>query len=124
MYASEVHEEEPPVSEDSDVSVILIDWLSCGFTSHSTQNRSFRRRSPEPISWLGMDKTKSNTTRACIHQWNENTKTLKPGLVAFYDIQPGNGAGPFPKKKVSKRGDKSKEKKINGEAYDINKWTI
>jgi len=26
--------------------VFLVDWLSCGFTSHSTQNRSFRRRSP------------------------------------------------------------------------------
>jgi len=27
-------------------NVTLIDWLSCGFTSHLTQHRSFRRRSP------------------------------------------------------------------------------
>ena len=30
--------------------------LSCGFTSYSTQNRSFRRRFPKPVSWLGMKK--------------------------------------------------------------------
>jgi len=24
----------------------MVDWLSCGFTSHWTQNRSFLRRSP------------------------------------------------------------------------------
>ena len=28
-----------------------------------------------------------------------NTKKLKPGSVAFYDIRPGNGAGLFSKKK-------------------------
>ena len=33
-------------------------------------------------------------------------KKLKPGLVAFYDIQPGNGAGLFSKEKISKGGDK------------------
>jgi len=36
--------------------------LSCGFTSHSTQNRSFRRRFPKPVSWLGMEK-KLNLTQ-------------------------------------------------------------
>ena len=46
------------------------DWLSCGLMSHSTQNRSFRRRFPNPISWLGMEKTKPNTTKARIHQSN------------------------------------------------------
>jgi len=52
-------------------------WLSCGFTSKSTQNGSFRRRFPKPISWPGMDKNKSNTTKARIHQSKEmyyNTK--------------------------------------------------
>ena len=52
-------------------------WLSCGFTSKSTQNGSFRRRFPKPISWPGMEKTKSNTTKARIHQSKEmyyNTK--------------------------------------------------
>jgi len=39
--------------------------LSCGFTSHSTQNRSFRRRSPRQY-WYG--KTKPNTTKAHFHQ--------------------------------------------------------
>ena len=29
---------------------VNVDWLSHGFTSHSTQNRSFRRRSSHPIS--------------------------------------------------------------------------
>ena len=39
----------------------LIDQLSCGFTSHATQNRSFRRRFPKPISWHIMKQTKPNT---------------------------------------------------------------
>ena len=43
----------------------LADSLSCGFTSQSTQNRSFRRRFPKPISWK---KTKPNTTKAHIGQ--------------------------------------------------------
>ena len=29
-----------------------------GFTSHSTQNRSFQRHSSKPISWLGTEKTR------------------------------------------------------------------
>ena len=39
-----------------------------------------------------------------------NAKKLKPGLVAFYDIRPGNGVGLF-----------SREKRISGEAHDVNK---
>ena len=35
---------------------LVIDWLRSGFTSHSTQNRSFWRRFPKPISRLGMKK--------------------------------------------------------------------
>jgi len=35
-----------------------IDWLSCGYTSYLTQNRSFRRRSSQPISWLSNEKLK------------------------------------------------------------------
>jgi len=56
-----------------------------------------------------------------------NTKKLKPSLVAFYDTRPENGAGRFSKEKISKGGDKqgkSEEKRISGEAYDINKQTI
>jgi len=37
-------------------------------------------------------------------------KKLKPGLVASYDIQPGNGAGLFSKEKIGKEGDKEKVK--------------
>jgi len=77
----------------------LIDWLSCGFTgymSHSTQNKSFWRRSPsQSLGWYG--KTKPNTTKAHIHrskrnvlQHQINTKKLKPGLVTSYKIRPGN----------------------------------
>jgi len=42
-----------------------------------------------------------------------NTKKLKPGLVVFYDIQPGNGTGLFSKEKISRpkgEGSLSKEK--------------
>jgi len=55
-----------------------------------------------------MEKTKPNTTKAHIHQWKNvlQHKKLKPRLVAFYDIRPGNGAGLFSKEKISKGGDK------------------
>ena len=54
--------------------------LSCGSTSHSTQNRSFRIWFPEPICWLDIAKTKPNTSKAHIHQskemyYNTNTHT-------------------------------------------------
>jgi len=52
--------------------------------------------------------TKPNTTKAhipqpkkCTTTQNKHTK-LKPGLVAFYDIRPGNGVGLFSKEKISK----------------------
>ena len=67
---------------------------------------------PKPVSWLGMEKTKPNTTEARITQSKNiiqhkiDTKKLKPGLVAFYDIRSGNGAGLFSKEKLSKGGDK------------------
>ena len=44
------------------------------------------------LAWYG--KTKPNTTKAHSHQSKEmycNTKKLKPRLVAFHDIRPGNG---------------------------------
>ena len=74
---------------------LLAYWLSCGYTSHLTQNRSFQRRFPQSVSWLGMEKTKPNTTKARIHQWKEmyyNTKKLKLVLVTFDNIRPGNRA--------------------------------
>jgi len=47
-----------------------------------------------------MEKYKSNTTKAHIHQPKEILqhkihKELKPGLVASYDIRPGNGVRLF-----------------------------
>jgi len=35
-----------------------IDWLGKSITSHQTQNRSFQRRSSQPISWLSTEKLK------------------------------------------------------------------
>jgi len=52
------------------------------------------------LAWY--EKTKPNTTKAHIHQIKRNVtatgnkhKTLKPGLVASYNIRPGNGEGLF-----------------------------
>jgi len=57
---------------------------------------------PEANLLARYGKTKPNTTKAHIHLSKEiynqlkiNTKKLKPGLVASYDIQPGNGEGLF-----------------------------
>ena len=55
---------------------------------------------PKPISFVWYGKTEPNTTKAHIHQTKCTTtqnkhKKLKPGLVASYDIQPGNGEGLF-----------------------------
>ena len=79
----------------------FIDWLSCCFTLHSTQNRSFRRRLTKPVSWLGMEKLNlTQQKHTFTHQQKctttQNThKKLKTGLVASYDMQPGNGEGLF-----------------------------
>jgi len=43
-------------------------------------------------------------------------------LVASYDLQSGNGAGLSSKEKISNA--KSEEKRIGGEAYNVNKQTI
>jgi len=60
-----------------------------------------------------MKKTKPNTTKARIRQSKETYcmtqnkhKKLKSGLVAFYDIRPGHGAGLFSEEKTSKGRDK------------------
>jgi len=56
---------------------------------------------PKPISWLGMEKKQNLTqqkhtfTNQNVQQHKINTKKLKPGLVASYDIRPGNGEGLF-----------------------------
>ena len=60
---------------------------------HSTQKRPFRRTFRKSISQLPTEKTKPNKTKnAFINQKKCTTiKKLKPGLVAFYDVRPGNG---------------------------------
>ena len=69
-------------------------------TSHSTQNRSFWRRSKSQSLGLVCKKTKPNTTKAHIYQSKCTTtqnyhKKLTRGLVASYDIRPGNVDGLF-----------------------------
>ena len=67
--------------------------------SHSTRYRSFRRRFLKPISWRGNEKTKLTQQKHAFDNQKKRTTTekktkkLKPGLVTFYDIRPGNGAG-------------------------------
>jgi len=55
-----------------------------------------------------MEKTKPNTIKAYFTNQKKCTTTQKKhkktkGLVAFYDIWPGNGAGLFSKEKISKK---------------------
>jgi len=40
--------------------------------------------------------------RTVRHKINTKKLGLKPGLVAFYDIQPGHGAGLFSEEKISR----------------------
>jgi len=42
--------------------------------------------------------------KKCTTTHNKDKK-LKPGLFAFYDIRPGNGAGLFSEEKITKGGD-------------------
>jgi len=53
-------------------------------------------------------KTKPNTTKHAMKRTTQNKdrKKQKPGLVAFYNIRPGNGAGLLSNEKTSKGGDK------------------
>jgi len=43
-------------------------------------------------------------------------------LVGSYDLQPGNRAGLFSKEKISR--EKNEDKRISGEADDVNKQTV
>jgi len=53
---------------------------------------------PKPISWLGMEKLNVTqqkhafTNKKCIPTQTKHKK-IKPGLVASYNIRPGNGEG-------------------------------
>jgi len=67
------------------------------YVSLDTKRRHFRDvPQANLLAWYG--KTKPNRTKAHIHQSKQiyyNTKELKPGLIASYDIQPGNEEGLF-----------------------------
>jgi len=73
-------------------------------------------------NWVILILAASTVKRPTLHQRakirqdrpNCNTKKLKPGLVAFYNIQPGNGAGLFLKEKISKGEISNKKVKKNG----------
>ena len=63
-------------------------WLSCGFMSHSTQNRSFRRRFPKLLAWYGK-KTEPNTytnQKKCTTT-QKNTKKLKPFTTSGLEMK-------------------------------------
>ena len=80
-----------------------------------------KKAKPQPQQKNAFTNKKTCTTTQNKH------KQLKPALVAFYDIRPGNAASLFSRRKISKEGDKwrkSEEKRRSGEAYDINKQTI
>jgi len=78
----------------------LLDWLSCGFyvTRHKIGHFGDVSQA-NLLVWNG--KTKPNTTKARITNQTKCTTTqnkhkkIKPGLVASYDIRPGNGEGLF-----------------------------
>jgi len=53
----------PPTNTFTHIDWHTVDWLRLGFTSHSTQNRSLRRHSSQPISSLVLRKQKSKTGR-------------------------------------------------------------
>jgi len=61
------------------------------------------------LVWKKLNLTQQKDTytnqKKCTTTQNKPPKKLKPGLVAFYDIQPGNRVGLFSKEKISKGGD-------------------
>jgi len=59
--------EKPP----ADTKMVKYGWMEQGLTSHSTQYRSFRRRSPKPISWLS---TENNQTQQNLQHKTKRSK--------------------------------------------------
>ena len=52
-----------------------------GFKSHSTQNRSFRRRSFHTISWLGTEQKSNPKTNNTKPKWSKLAFELTPSLL-------------------------------------------
>jgi len=59
------------------------------------------------LVWKKLNLTQQKHTFTSQKKCTATPKKLKPGLVASYDIQPGNGAA---KEKIGKEGDKEKVK--------------
>jgi len=80
-------------------------WVSeQSLTPHPTHNRSFRRRSSQPIAWLiltnkAVQENKHTETKYKSDKVNNLKKTAKQnypgGSVASYDTWPGNEVGLF-----------------------------
>jgi len=79
---------------------LFIDW---------SQTWSFRRCFQSlGLVWKKLNLTQQKltfTNQRNVLQHRINTKKLKPGLVAFYVIRPGNGVGLFSKEKISKESE-------------------
>ena len=75
----------------------MVDW----FYASSDTKQVIQRRSSQPISWLSTDKLKHTQQKQTYihnkiyHNIQLTHKKLKPGLVAFYDLRPGDGMGLF-----------------------------
>jgi len=69
--------------------------------SHLTQNRSFLKRSSQPIFWRSTEKRKQTQLKQTFisnkiyYNIKLTHKKLKSHLVASYDLKPGNGEGLF-----------------------------
>jgi len=78
------------------LSSIYSYWLLVKVLHPTRHKMSHFRDIPKPISWLGMEKqnhTFINEKKCTTTQ--QKHKKIKPGLVASYDIRPGNGEGQF-----------------------------
>jgi len=89
----------------------LTDWV---VVLRPTRHKIGHFGEVSPSQSLGLVRQKNQTKRnnsthspmkrnALQHKINTSQK-LQPGLVAFYDIRPGNKAGLFSEKKISKGG--------------------
>jgi len=94
-----------------------VDWLiEQHSTLHPTWHKIGHFLDVPPSQYAGLVRKTLNLTqqkhaftnqkqKKCTTTQNKHNK-LKPGLVAFYNIQSGNRAGLFSKEKISKGGDK------------------
>jgi len=83
-----------------------LEKLSCGRTDVRTDRQSFQTPS-NVIRWTWRSRPKKHTfTNQKKRTTTQNKQKNKAGLVALYDILPGNRAGLFSQEKISKGVDK------------------